>query len=183
MKDLRRQCEAVVRTLDHRVGIPTPWDLNTFLDRLEQDRGRPIELIPFTATVPGALCGIWVGTDSLDLIYHEEATSVLHQDHIILHEIAHMICEHTGTTLLKAEHVRSMLQTDAIKDQVQTVLGRGAYTAVEEQEAELVATLILERASRIAHAAHAVPSPSAEFAATQQRITEILGRRSARPWS
>lgn len=183
MTDLRRRCEAVVRTLDHRVGIPTPWELNTFLDRLEQERGRLIELIPFTATVPGSPCGIWVGTDSRDLIYHEEATSVLHQDHIILHEIAHMICNHTGVALLNAEHVRSLLQTDTVKGQVQTVLGRGAYTTVEEQEAELVATLILERASRSIHSTGAVSVSSAEVATTQQRIADILGRRPARPWS
>lgn len=183
MKDLRHRCEDVVRALDHRVGISTPWDLNAFLDRLEQDRGRPIELIPFTATVPGALCGIWVGTDQLDLIYHEEATSVLHQDHIILHEIGHMICDHTGTALSGAEHVRNLLRTDAVRGQVETVLGRGAYTAVEEQEAELVATLILERVSRPTPAARIVPTLNPRVAETQQRIEAIWGRRPTRPWS
>jgi hypothetical protein len=179
-RDLRHRCEAVVRTLDQRIGISMPWDLNTFLDRLEQDRGRPIELVPFSATVPGALRGMWVGTDSVDLIYHEEATSLLHQDHIILHEIGHMVCNHTGANLSNAKQVRDLLRTEAVRGHVETVLGRGAYTAVEEQEAELVATLILERAAR---PPRPVLPPSPEAAATQQRIETIWGLRPARPWS
>jgi hypothetical protein len=182
--DLRHRCEAIVRTLDRRIGgIPVPFNLNTLLDQLEADRGRPIELVPFSATTPGALCGLWVGTDRLDLIYHEEATSLLHQDHIILHEIGHMICHHTGTALSDADQIRSLLLTDAVRGRVETVLGRGAYTAVEEREAELVATLILERATRPAPAARA-PAPSSPEAATAgQRIEAIWGRRPARPWS
>jgi hypothetical protein len=96
-RDLRHRCETIVRTLDQRIGgIRVPFDLNALLDQLEADRGRPIELVPFSATAPGEPCGIWVGTDRLDLIYYEEATSPLHQDHIILHEVGHMVCDHTG---------------------------------------------------------------------------------------
>lgn len=183
-RDLQRQCEAIVRALDQRIGgISVPFDLNAFLDQLEADRGRPIELVPFSATVPGKLCGIWVGTDRLDVIYHEEATSLLHQDHIILHEIGHMVCNHTGAALSGADQVRSLLLTDAVRGQVETVLGRGAYTAVEEQEAELVATLILERATRPAAAARAMAPSSPEVTAAQQRIEAIWGRRPTRPWS
>ncbi|MGH3547126.1 MAG: hypothetical protein ACRDQU_03180 [Pseudonocardiaceae bacterium] len=183
-RDLRRRCETIVRTLDQRIGgIPVPFDLNAFLDQLETDRGRPIELAPFSATAPGKLCGIWIGTDRLDLIYHEEATSLLHQDHIILHEIGHMVCNHTGAALSGADQVRSLLLTDAVRGQVETVLGRGAYTAVEEQEAELVATLILERAIRPVPAARAVAPTTPEVTAAQQRIEAIWGRRPTRPWS
>lgn len=183
-RDLRRRCETIVRTLDHRIGgIPVPFDLNALLDQIEADRGRPIELVPFSATAPGKLCGIWVGTDRLDLIYHEEATSLLHQDHIILHEIGHMVCDHTGAALSNADQVRSLLLTDAVRGQVDTVLGRGAYTTVEEQEAELVATLILERAIRPAPAARVVAPARPEITATQQRIETIWGRRPTRPWS
>jgi hypothetical protein len=183
-RDLRHQCETIVRTLDQRIGgIPVPFDLNAFLDQLEADRGRPIELIPFSTTAPGKLCGIWVGTDRLDLIYHEEATSLLHQDHIILHEIGHMVCNHTGAALSNTDQVRSLLLTDAVRSQVDTVLGRGAYTEVEEQEAELVATLILERAARPAPTTRAVPTSSPEITAAQRRIETIWGHRPIRPWS
>jgi hypothetical protein len=183
-RDLRCRCETIVRTLDQRIGgIPVPFDLNALLDQLEADRGRPIELVPFSATAPGRLCGIWVGTDRLDLIYHEEATSLLHQDHIILHEIGHMVCNHTGAALFNADQVRSLLLTDAVRGQVDTVLGRGAYTTVEEQEAELVATLIMERAARPAPAARVVAPASPEVTAVQRRIEVIWGRRPIRPWS
>jgi hypothetical protein len=183
-RDLRRRCEDIVRTLDQRIGgIPVPFDLNAFLDQLEADRGHPIELVPFSATAPGKLCGIWVGTDRLDLIYHEEATSPLHQDHIILHEIGHMVCDHTGTALSNTDQVRSLLLTDAVRGQVDTVLGRGAYTTVEEQEAELFATLILEWAARPAPAPRAVAPSSPEVTAARRRIEEIWGRRPIRPWS
>jgi hypothetical protein len=214
--DLRRQCETTVRTLDQRIGgIPVPFDLNVLLDLLEAARGRPIELIPFSATVSGKLCGIWVGTDRLDLIYYEEATSLLHQDHIILHEIGHMVCEHTGVAMSTTDQVRSLLLTDAVRGQVDTVLGRGShtavrgqvdtvlgrgshtavrgqvdtvlgrgsYTAVQEQEAELVATLIMERATRPALRLRAVAPSSPQVTAAQRRIEEVWGRSPTRHWS
>jgi hypothetical protein len=197
--DLRRRCETIVRTLDQRIGgIPVPFDLNVLLDLLEAARGRPIELIPFSGTASGKLCGIWVGTDRLDLIYYEEATSLLHQDHIILHEIGHMVCEHTGTAM-STDQVRSLLLTDvvrgqvdtvlgrgshtAVRSRVDTVLGRGSYTAVQEQEAELVATLIMERATRPAPRPRVVAPSSPQVTAAQRRIEEIWGRSPTRLWS
>jgi len=183
-RDMRRRCETIVRLLDQRIGgIPVPFDLNTLLDQLEAERDRPIELVPFSATAPGKPCGMWVGTDHLDLIYYEETTSSLHQDHIILHEIGHMVCDHTGAALATTDQIRSLLLTDTVRDQVHTVLGRGAYTAGEEQEAEMVATLILERAARPAPAAPVVAPSSPERTAEQRRIKAIWGRRSTRPWS
>jgi hypothetical protein len=94
-----------------------------------------------------------------------------------------MVCNHTGAALSNAAQVRDLLQTPAVRGHVETVLGRGAYTAVEEQEAELVATLILERAARPPRPARTVLPPSPEVAATQQRIETIWGRPPARPWS
>jgi hypothetical protein len=183
-QDLRRRCETIVRTLDQRIGgIPVPFDLNALLDQLETDRGRPIELVPFSTTAPGKPCGIWVGTNRRDLIYHEEATSLLHQDHIILHEIGHMVCGHTGTALSNADQVRSLLLTDAVRDQVGTVLGRGAYTTVEEQEAELIATMIMERATRPAPARRAVAPASPKATAVRRWTEAIWGRRPIRLWS
>jgi hypothetical protein len=187
-RDLRCRCETIVRTLDQRIGgIPVPFDLNALLDQLETDRGRPIELVPFSATAPGKPCGMWVGTNRRDLIYHEEATSLLHQDHIILHEIGHMVCNHTGTALSNADQVRSLLtsllRTDAVRDQVGTVLGRGAYTTVEEQEAELIATLIMERAARTAPTTRTVAPSSPEVTAARRRIEERWGQRPIRPWA
>lgn len=146
-RELRHRIEAVIHELDHRLGIPVPFDLDVFLDRLEADRGRPIRLVPFTRRSNASTCGLWVARTEDDLIYHEESTSPLHQDHIILHEVGHMVCEHRGAGVLSADLTDALIST-LPRSVIDTVIGRSVYSNQEEQEAELFASLLLGRAGR-----------------------------------
>ena len=170
---LRTRCEARVRELD----IPTPFDVSELCRRLERQRGRPITLLPIELP-PDGPCGLWVSTDAADYIFYEARTSVQHQEHIVLHEIGHLLCEHEAAPVLGAAASGSLLPSLDPR-MVQQVLGRTHYTAVEEREAELIATLILGRAHR--HALDPDPIISGDTAGVLARIEQSLGRWPRRP--
>ncbi|WP_069811740.1 hypothetical protein [Streptomyces sp. TP-A0874] len=124
--------------------LPHPFDMAAFLELLSRQRQRPIELMPFTDRTESP-CGLLVSTERVDYILYSADTTPLHQQHILLHEVAHLLCAHrdpgrgefTGVVL---PNLDSAL--------VRRVLGRTVYTDPQEQEAELVASLILARIVR-----------------------------------
>jgi hypothetical protein len=138
LKTLRRRCEARLRELD----LPAPFSARAFSHSLAARRGRPIRLQPLES--PAGLTGAWVATTTADYIFYEEATSPLHQRHIILHELSHLLCGHDAVPVLETEFSQLLLP-DLQADMVERVLRRAAYSNEEEQEAELLASLILER--------------------------------------
>jgi hypothetical protein len=139
--ELRQRCEAIVAGLD----IPIPFDVRELCRRIAERRGRPIHLLPLRlpASQP---CGLWVSTSEFDAIFYEENTSQLHQEHIISHEIGHLLCQHEATPVFDAEASRLLLP-DLDPQLVQRTLGRTNYSTVEEREAEMVASLISRAAS------------------------------------
>jgi hypothetical protein len=138
-KRLRQHCEAKLRELK----IHVPFDVRSFCNALAVTRGRPILLEPLAGTA-GA-CGVWVAVPSADLIFYEEETSPLHQDHIILHEISHLVCGHEPVPVSEGE-ISQLIFPDIKPETVAEVLQRGGYSTFEEREAETLASLILERA-------------------------------------
>lgn len=74
-----------------------------------------------------------------DVIYVEEKTSRLHRDHIVLHEIGHLLRDHPGPG---GAHPLARVLPDLSPELIERLLTRTAYTTDEEQEAELIASLI-----------------------------------------
>ncbi|TCO49756.1 hypothetical protein [Actinocrispum wychmicini] len=139
---LREWCDA--RLAD--VFIPNPFDLTVFCERLGARRGRPILLIPMSMGAPSP-SGMWICGELRDYIVYEQATTPLHQTHIALHEIGHLLCGHESASRLDDSHLARLFPTlDPVM--VRRVLGRTGYPTDEELEAEMLACLILERAAR-----------------------------------
>ncbi|MDI6103413.1 hypothetical protein QLQ12_32875 [Actinoplanes sp. NEAU-A12] len=147
-RTLRRRCERILTGL----GLPDAIDVRDLCDVLAERQGRPIHLIAehLPAMSP---CGLAVRTERFDAIFYEAGTSRLHQDHIIRHELGHLICGHLTAPVLDAEASRLLLP-DLDPSLVRAVLGRTNYSEVEEKEAELIASLLLRR-SVLAGAGHA----------------------------
>lgn len=145
---LRADCLAIVDSLD----IPAPFHLQTFCDRLQECRGRPLTLRPF-AMPPGSPSGVCLSTQGTDYIFYESSTSSLHQQHIVLHEIGHLLWGHQ-TAMMGSEQALQLLLPSLDPRVVIRMLRRGDCTGVIEQQAELVATLIMQRAVR------QLPSPA-----------------------
>lgn len=134
---LRQLCEARLQTL----GLPDAFDLNTVRAELARRRGRPIQLMP----VPTGLGphGLWAETDTADYIAYECETTPVHQRHIIAHELAHITCGHQSG--LDFDDLIRLLLPNVRPEVVRSVLGRSAFSTEEEREAELLASLMLER--------------------------------------
>ena len=141
---VRRRCAKVLRDLD----LPASFDVPTLCAELSARRGRPIQQLP----VPNLfdVCGLWIATDTVDLIAYEQHTSAPHQHHIVLHELGHMLCDHFPATVSPAEQVR-LLMPNLDPNMIRRVLGRTGYSSVEEQEAEFLASLLGQRLSPAQH--------------------------------
>ncbi|GAB3165784.1 hypothetical protein [Amycolatopsis sp. NPDC004378] len=138
-RQLRHRFAAALRDLH----LPATFDVPALCAALGERRGRPIRLLP----LPGLseVCGLWIATDTTDLIAYEQHTSAPHQDHIVLHEIGHLLCDHYPVSLTPAEQMRLLLPSLS-PEMVRRVLGRAGYSSVEEREAEFFASLLGQRA-------------------------------------
>jgi hypothetical protein len=141
---LHRYCRSVAQD----ISIPRPFSIQALCRELAAKNGRRIYLHPFPPELGGEdmPCGVWVATAVADHIFFEQNTSQYHQNHIILHEIGHMLCSHTMGTV-----AASLLDGSADLGRDGAVTGelqRTRYTDRQEREAELVASMILSRVMR-----------------------------------
>lgn len=134
------------------IGIPSPFDLQKFCTAVAEHRGRPL-LIEEVDGVNGAgqeLCGLWVELDTADCIFIEASTSPMHREHIVLHEISHMLLGHSSTNGAGGDINLGGLFTSIDPGTVHSVLGRANFTSPQEREAEQLATRIAQLAKRAA---------------------------------
>ncbi len=157
--------------------IPSPFNMEEFLGRFQSRRGRRIHLEQINVDRPATElpCGALVSTATADYIYCLTGTTPLHREHIIVHEIGHMLFEHKSSVPISA--LGSLLFPDLDPRLVQRVLCRAAYTTEEEREAEIFASLFLQQAHRSSPSAlHVLPSS----AHVLDRVENAWGR--SRGW-
>lgn len=159
LRRLRSRCQRIVQGLH----LPDPVDLTVVGTQMAADHGdhRPVVLRPVdTLTGPW---GLWVATTTTHDVYYAAATSPLHQAHIILHELWHLWRHrHRPARVQELPDLEwwQRLLPDLDREVVARALGRIrlAYTPEDEAEAELGATLILQRVGQRLPPA-APPSP------------------------
>ncbi|BFU45119.1 hypothetical protein [Krasilnikovia sp. MM14-A1004] len=132
-----KSCQAVVDSLR----LPRPFSVDALLADLATRRGRPINIHTLHGAMTAHTCGLWISTDFSDDIFVEERTTAFHREHIILHEIGHLVCDH-GAIHDGAATTFSRLLPDLDPAMVRRLLARTNYTDEQEQQAELVASLI-----------------------------------------
>ncbi|MGW1763778.1 hypothetical protein ACWCQL_06780 [Streptomyces sp. NPDC002073] len=154
-QQLRKRCESIISGLD----LSHPFSLEGLCARIAEQRGRPIRLHPLPReAAESGVCGLWVGTAAVDYVFYEAQTSRLHQEHIVLHELGHILFDHHS---LAAEGPAGGGEPVAAREPVAAhepvageeplpgppvVLGRTNYTTRQEREAELLASLIRTKA-------------------------------------
>ncbi|MEO8610895.1 MAG: hypothetical protein ABI690_23565 [Chloroflexota bacterium] len=81
------------------------FEIENFVHHLEAQRARSIVCVPYDFRPD--VTGVWIPAETADYIFYTRYTHPVHQIHIVLHEIAHM--------LLKHEHMRitEVLPSDA----------------------------------------------------------------------
>ncbi|MGW7030728.1 hypothetical protein ACWGFX_26640 [Streptomyces xanthophaeus] len=182
--DIDARFAGILKDLD----IPHPLDVERLCASISEQRGRPLHLLPLPEAVgaEAGVCGLWLGLGDADIVFYEAATSRVHQTHIILHELAHMLLDHgrlddgSGSGSGSEDGggsglaVLAGLFPDLDPSMVNRMLARGRtdYSAVEEQQAELLATLISSHRPTVAVAGRGA-SPRA--AGVLGRLGETLG--------
>jgi hypothetical protein len=164
----RRECETLVATLE----VPRPFDLAEFCSLLGRRIGREIMLMAHPM-IGGGLCGTWMRTAKADYVFYEQDTSPLHQQHIVFHEVGHILRRHVPGKELTADLARTALPSEKASD-VFRVLGRDSYADEDEFEAELIATLLQKRIGRPSHETPRAADPAA--GEILDRITASLAR-------
>ncbi len=167
MKTLRKRCAARIRDLP----IENPFDIQIFSVSIGEGRGRPIVLQPIS--LHGVVSGAWAAMESIDIVFYEQHAIPFHQQHIILHELSHILCEHQGFDFTE-QGLRSLLLTDVPIERLRT-LQSNHYSDEEEREAEMLASLILERVNN-AQADNSIKDPN--ISGTLQLLDDLEGMTS-----
>lgn len=168
---LRRRIELVLDTVDW----PVPFDLDRLLDQVGNKRGKPVSLFPaeLPADGPG---GLVIERANTMVIVFDDSLPLLQQEHIIMHEIAHVLFGHRGTTLddLSKDEL-SELDPEVIEAAQRFAL-RDGYSGIEETEAEIAAALMWLRVG-VARSMTPARSSAPEIAAANERFAAALTRR------
>jgi hypothetical protein len=150
-----RRLRRRINKLLAEVGIPEPWDIREFVQRVAAWRGRPIELLA-AEIPPNGPDAMWVPTENVDVILYDSTLREgdLHWEQVLAHEVAHILLCHRGdeaAVLARGPLNAKLLELigehadDADGDQV---LHRETYSHSQETEAEVAASLIWQAAGR-----------------------------------
>jgi hypothetical protein len=148
---LRVRCRNLLRDLD----IRPPLDVAQLCARIGGYRGRPIHLVEWPLAIPGpfglsfeAALPDGVG----DVIAYQRDTSKWHQDHIVLHELGHILTDYRGdddgedgSGVADFLAIAATLPAGSIRRRFR----RTCYDSPGEREAELIATIIMEWAAAL----------------------------------
>ncbi|MFG1797036.1 hypothetical protein [Nocardia sp. NPDC049149] len=138
------QVHQLVRTL----AVPRSWDRTTLLEQVAALVHKRIRLIPLEADTAGKLpCGLVLERADDVVIAYDATGSEYHADHIILHEIGHLLLKHGGRQPANAmDAAVRILFPNVNPATVLRVLHRGDYDDLAEQQAELFASIIMSAA-------------------------------------
>ena len=163
----RRRVRRIIREL----GLPRSFELRTLTEIIAARRGRPIVLTPMPLSVAGP-SGLWLATASTDYVWFEQHTSPLHQHHIVLHELGHLVCGHGGPQSVQNLLADLAPQLSATTQAIMLARQHDAYQDLQETEAELFAHMLLGST----HAADRNPVPPDDLSDEQRRLVEVLER-------
>ncbi len=118
------------------------FTLPGFIAWVEKERGKAIQMTAWT--MPATIFGAWMEAEDIDYIFYYGDAIPLHKAHIQLHELAHMLCGHE-TIRVTNEALASILMDEF---SAANLLLRSTKSNQEEQEAELLTSLIQEQLHR-----------------------------------
>lgn len=166
---LRSRCRRLLREL----AVPAPLDVPDLCRRLGESRGRRIELYPYPIELPGPF-GLWFALSDRDAIFYQRETVPWHQNHIILHELGHLLGAHPSDAEVAdaaTATVRRNPPDGLTWEEWPDPHVRRRLTCFEdryEQEAELYASIIQEWSSVL------ISAPSVPRDPAEQRIDASL---------
>ncbi|MFF5211946.1 hypothetical protein [Streptosporangium sp. NPDC000396] len=175
----RTPCELLVEELEDTEVLPDPFDMGLFINRVEERRGRQIRLVAMSAS-RSTPCGLYIKSKSTDFLCYTHSDSPLHQCHIILHELGHLLLDHHDSGW-RSEDLHRLLLPDLDPGMIKSVLCRNGYTSPAEDEAEMFADLILAPRA-LTHSFNAVSAtePPPDIADVIRNIERTWGTQAGR---
>ncbi|MCX2968551.1 MULTISPECIES: hypothetical protein [Streptomyces] len=144
---LRRECRRFV----HDLALPPARGIRELLPAVEARTGHPIRVASAPVDSALGICGMWLRTvEGVDIVFVHEQTTRAHQDHILAHEVAHILREHRGGPEQTVSH---RLFPSLDPSVVARMLGRTDYAYRDEREAELIGSYLQQHVHRPAPAA------------------------------
>ncbi|MDV6277536.1 hypothetical protein R3Q06_29015 [Rhodococcus erythropolis] len=141
--------------------LPTAWNIEELCLSLSTRRRRPLVLHPMN--LPALPFGLWYDDGISDHIIYRSTVMGFHRDHVILHEICHMLARHTQIPLAAGPGGAGRASVRGAGEFAARI---NPYTARQEETAESFATLILEKAYRLN------PAPVSAF---EHRASAVFG--------
>lgn len=143
-RDLAR-VQALLDQLDYDFN---QFELMHFVGHIENCRRKGIHLLPIECDP--ALFGIWLSGDEVEYIFYNAFVQPIHQVHIVLHEIGHMLLGH------EKRPIKNILPSDMVAEwKLYGMTGRARYAPTddahadaEEQETEHFVYLVQQRTMR-----------------------------------
>ncbi|MGW4503629.1 hypothetical protein ACWENO_03225 [Streptomyces sp. NPDC004436] len=166
-RTVERDLHRLIRNELQDLGITPPLDVFKLCEALSKRRGRPLYLREYPLPKPGP-SGMWVEYDGYDVIIYQSETTRLHQEHILLHEVGHiLVAEHEAAAAEAAGEASEDAPAEETADEgtavsvegwagllpwftpeaIKRIARRCSYDDGEECSVELVATIILEWSS------------------------------------
>ena len=113
-------------------------DLDAFVAALSDRRQREITVL----NLPGhasssSVYGAWLPTEDIDYIFVAEHLSGIHRQHVVLHELAHMILNH------RPSHGAAALFDGVSPELARRLLARHEHGDSQERQAELFASRLM----------------------------------------
>ncbi len=131
-------------------------------------RGKPIIVDYFADDKAStSACGAWVDVGVADLVFISDAVGGVHREHVLMHELAHMLLGHNVLDTQTEADTRSLFPTLS-PDLVSRVLARSHYSDPHERQAEELATDVLVNTHGTQRSAW-VNDPRA------RRVAQVLG--------
>lgn len=130
------------------------FTMRNFIARVEQQTGRTIHFVAWG--MPKKIFGAWIAGPDEDYIFFSERLPPLLQNHVQLHETAHILCGHTTITIDQPEDL----------EKVELLLRSSAHDNPQEHEAEWLAGIIQAQVIRF----HLIHELSVSVSADQELV-------------
>lgn len=118
------------------------FTMNSFVDWIERRSGRKINFIQWE--MPPGMFGVWMSDadEPFEHVFIDKNVPPMHQVHIQLHELSHIICAHPTARLSRDEMGALLLKAVEDPGVLNAVLLRAPAKKELEEEAEIMAALI-----------------------------------------
>jgi hypothetical protein len=143
--------------------LPEPWRIDELCMRLAEQRGR--ELVVYPADLPALPFGLWHDDGKRDYVIYRTGILGYHRDHIILHEICHMLARHNAVE--RPGDWGEGSDTDVVSRLIENAM-HNRFNSAQEEIAEMFASKVLKLVRQ---------SEAAELSSFERRAVAAFGAR------